>query len=1022
MINSTYKFLSAEEAELSVFKAVKKLGNPEHSIAMHRYPMFPADRYYRREIDVLYVQKDLGLCVIEVKSIGIEQITRIEGATWHYKGINPSSSQPFQQAEKQIELMCKELEKIPVLYKRLTKRVFVALPNITLEQWKNSPFSELLHVPTPILKEDLEDLYLLQQKLEGAYLKIVNSSLNNLEFNKIKKALGYIAPTQTLKSNNFTQIKKIVNSHSPIKKTMTFSKLYIIDTLETYNKLKATFTYDLQHGIKHYICSYVKLPEDIKILKEFKETYQWNEYIASANAPHLKAACFQDGEELTKDDKMLSILEKAFPTFNRGQYEVIHQPINQNQMITAGAGTGKTHVMIDRILFLLIHGSKKLADMSMITFTNASTHEMKKRLEEKLISLFKVTRKPLFLHYAEEAKAMQISTIHTFAKSILTSLSHEIGFGQNLSVRNYVYEKQQIIKKLIADYYATRPVEQFLKFGIEKHDFISIVIAMWNEMEKKALNDEELNWGDVLPSSKALQDLLRYIFKSCETELNKVKSHDNSLTTDDLIRKLKPLIRNEKAMKQLSPERYLFVDEFQDSDSVQIELFATLSNHLQLRYRLFVVGDIKQAIYRFRGADNHSFDELKRQTPEKSFKVGELQINYRSSASLLAIMHEIFKKWESKGLLTYKEKDRLTSIKESVFSKNNWTIMKNGEYKEQFLTALQQLPTKKDKLAFIVRTNNHAKQIKKLCTEKGIVTAENLDGTFFMQQAVLDFTLLVDGLLYPNEPKSVVNALMTPYFGYNFSAHHFIEFEGQALRIMNFIHKHVPENHFLSYVADLRNYSPMTVIQKIIYKHRFFDYLDMHVAKTIDSSPYNSEDLEKQIHLETLRYKKNLQHLMVLIETTFTSQSLTLHTLSEWLHLQIVTNRQENEPILSQENVQVEITTVHRSKGLEYHTVFLPITMDQFNRVETKYLIENMHEIKNKADKRSFGWSIENYQNENYNKLKNTEQLELMKEQTRILYVALTRAKERIFITMDENVQPNSWAGILALGDVKAKG
>ncbi|MEM5644026.1 UvrD-helicase domain-containing protein [Bacillus toyonensis] len=74
-----------------------------------------------------------------------------------------------------------------------------------------------------------------------------------------------------------------------------------------------------------------------------------------------------------------------------------------------------------------------------------------------------------------------------------------------------------------------------------------------------------------------------------------------------MVRKLK-LFTQGDTLKQLQTDKYLFVDEFQDSDNTQIELVASLQN--QLKYHLFVVGDIKQSIYRFRGADYTSFTRL----------------------------------------------------------------------------------------------------------------------------------------------------------------------------------------------------------------------------------------------------------------------------------------------------------------------------------------------------------------------------------------------------------------------------
>jgi ATP-dependent exoDNAse (exonuclease V) beta subunit len=182
----------------------------------------------------------------------------------------------------------------------------------------------------------------------------------------------------------------------------------------------------------------------------------------------------------------------------------------------------------------------------------------------------------------------------------------------------------------------------------------------------------------------------------------------------------------------------------------------------------------------------------------------------------------------------------------------------------------------------------------------------------------------------------------------------------------------------------------------------------------------------ENINLSVLRYEKNLQHLMILIERNFSAQHLTLQTLRDWLQLQISTNRNENEPLLDQDTAQVVITTVHRSKGLEFHTIFLPFTNSPFNAVEQHYFLEESSENTRQTGKRKFGWQIKVkdkpkyavYKNNHFETLKTYEDQEQFKEETRLLYVALTRAEQRIYITMPKShkISNESWAFILSQG------
>lgn len=998
------------QAELHVWNAVIRAFDEKTTIAIHHYPMFFSNGAGRREIDILIINELLGICVIEVKGITIDQITAIQGHQWSYANFYEALGNPFEQAENQLHMLCKHLEKNPLLYRRLSKRVFVALPYISEQQWRERGFHEQINVPLPLFKEDFADLRQLVMKLQAFALSEAPEKLTKLELTKIMQALGIqVKDTQQV----------LVESY------LSFSHLYIVQTGDDFERYKQAITKALHNGTKVYLLTYADLQlSSIANYKKYMKAFQLNVYVAkdSIQAP-IPSNCYIDGEHIA--EPLLARMAQHFPNFNKGQFKAIHQPIDAHQIITAGAGTGKTHVMIDRILFLLMNGGIPLKLITMITFTNASTNEMKKRLEEKFITLFNLTRHSQFLLFAEEVKDMQISTIHSFARSILKQLAHEIGYGQNVRLRSFKYAKKTIIHELLDEFFSNRPVEQFLSTKINDYEFIDLVYAMWEEMEKKGLTAEEIqeiDWGVVAgKEATVIHETLQYIFSHCETRLDELKRAENAITMGDLIRKLKLFTSSKDKMKQLSGGHFIFVDEFQDSDAVQIELLASLQKFLQ--YRLFVVGDIKQAIYRFRGADYKSFEELQEATTGVAYTHTELQINYRSSASLLNRMHPLFERWHKQGWLTYDKTGRLLSNEESQFPDNDWHVSLGFE--DDFEKALATLPTKKDKIAFIVRTNRHAKRLKDYCVSKNIPTSENLDGTFFVSPPVLHLKALLDGLLYSHEPKFLLNALQTPYFGYFIPYHMLVPFGGHKERIISFIHARTNDD-FKQYVLSLRTLAPMTVIQKIIFDKQLFVRLPHYVEQQLLEANKEKAPSKEDIELAVLRYEKNLQHLMVLIERHFSSQHVTLQTLRDWLQLQISTNRTENEPMLEQHTAQVEITTVHRSKGLEYHTVFLPITNSPFSAVEQQYFLEEASEQTKKVAQRKFGWKVKvktipaviEYENNHFKMLKTYEDYEQLKEETRLLYVALTRARQRVYITMPKrkNINSECWASILAQG------
>src|SRR5690606_20701765 len=106
--------------------------------------------------------------------------------------------------------------------------------------------------------------------------------------------------------------------------------------------------------------------------------------------------------------------------------------------------------------------------------------------------------------------------------------------------------------------------------------------------------------------------------------------------------------------------RFVFVDEFQDTDATQLELVLSLKE--QLDARLFVVGDVKQGVYRFRGAQGNAFDELLEQCRTRGLPPPSrysLVRNFRSGPVLLDSLHPHFAAWGREGWLTYDGPDRL---------------------------------------------------------------------------------------------------------------------------------------------------------------------------------------------------------------------------------------------------------------------------------------------------------------------------------------------------------------------------
>ncbi len=995
------------DAERQVWDHVKSLFSQRDSFGFLHFPMFKKNHSEKREIDILLLDRVYGATVIEVKGLTIDNIVGIQGHKWIYKDFYTNQGEPYNQAMQQLNMLCDDIEKKALFYRSFTKRTVVALPNISSTQWKEKGFDGLLTNPPILFKDDFEQGTWIQ-KLDGMEVYKARKTMNDHKWLALKKHF-YIKEHE---ERNFGQER-------------SFSRLYFLPEKKDFLKEKESIEALMRNGIKIFLFTTFPIEKAwLNRYKDFRKEFQLQVFMTDRWKGPLKTVIMKNGKgdaSFLKD-----VLAPAFPDFNYGQFFASHTPSSNHLMITAGAGTGKTYVMIDRILYLVEMADISLKDIAMITFTNASTNEMKERLQKKLLTLFELTGKTKYLELAEDVKNMQISTIHSFSKTILTQLSHELGFGRNMKLRSFKKKKKEIIERLADEYFKLHPITDLVSLKLDHYEVVNIMNSFWDEMEKKGLTKEEmvaLKWGEVIDEKYTiLHELFKYVFTRCETILEVEKKKENSIDMGDLIRKLKLFTRDGNKMKQLETEKYLFVDEFQDSDNTQIELVASLQSLLD--YKLFVVGDVKQSIYRFRGADYTSFERLEefaKKNNQSGFVPISLNQNYRTTRSLLYELDKLFSVWGQKrwgkgdnrqSLLPYSQEDRLIGMDTDSAESELLTIESKAKELEvntvreiqDAFTHVEKLSEKENKkIALIVRTNKQALEVRKWCDSARIGTVQNLDGTFFKSDAVLHFKVLLDALLYPNVPTHMVNVLQSPYFGYSIPGKLLVPFKGDGEKIIKFLRAHL-KGDFDCYLDDLRSLPALAVTQKVISEKGLLRNLEEYYKSSIDNDSTIS-NLIKQ-------YEKNLFHLMNLIQQQFDSMNGTLWTLHEWLSLQIRVNRTENEPMIEAEDGAVVITTVHRSKGLEYHTVIIPKVGHKFSSDRTAFYLQDEKEME--GHQRLVGWSIkEHTENDWYSSLNSYEAFEVEREETRLLYVAMTRAKKRLILMMPKRVQDFTWGSLL---------
>lgn len=145
-----------EAGEQLVWEAVKEAFADRECLAYWRYPVFSQVGKFRKEPDILIVDRQLGLIIIEVKSIAISQIVSINGHRWQYQSFYTTSGNPYQQAENQLFTVLEYVDREPSLKGKIAGRAMLALPLITEIQWQERGFDRLPSNPPILFQDNLE--------------------------------------------------------------------------------------------------------------------------------------------------------------------------------------------------------------------------------------------------------------------------------------------------------------------------------------------------------------------------------------------------------------------------------------------------------------------------------------------------------------------------------------------------------------------------------------------------------------------------------------------------------------------------------------------------------------------------------------------------------------------------------------------------------------------------------------------------------------------------------------------------
>lgn len=1048
---------------------------------------------FGREFDVCVLLPGKGVLIVELKGWKEESILRVENN--EYVVINTDDGEILASPQKQARgyrfsverLIRQSLGKFPLVFQ------MVSLPQVSKEYYHSRRLDVVMEERYTFLKEDLSSKTAFFNKLDQALRE--SNTWHRDEFDsRTMLEVRNLFETDVDLSEETEESEEVSNTSY---RNYDYSRFYYFNGSDD---LSPEVTYDIADqymmGCKLYcvvskksqmkaIAETIDAALSKKGLMRNRENVELifdenNEHTPKLTVTDNSFTCFhcsvsitstptsketpsfviKNGEYTAEQEKLLKSFGSTSP-FNPEQYFIEHAPTEKNIVIKAGAGTGKTYTMISRIGFICYAQNVPLQNMAdrivMITFTNDAADQMEDKLKTYYRNCYLITSRTEYLAMISQIDSMQISTIHSYAKNLISRLGTSFGYGIDVGITSSEFYRRKKISDILDSYIQKKKSEYgesyTQKLGMPVYAIRDSILDFIGKLHNKSIDilsiqaDDFGNLG-LDNTRKELHELLATVIPSVEREYFDELLENNRIHLSSMMSVLNRFVNSPDGQSRIcelrksnTVQQFMFVDEFQDTDDTQIDTLLLIS--CLLDYRLFLVGDIKQCIYRFRGAKEKAFDQLKIEENPNAWLEFSLQRNYRTDSTLLRIFDKSFSAWGSGDdeLLTYdKNTDCLIGTKEynsylkatpnRFYKKITITgdemripalveeikrIQKRISYEETSKGI--KLSPKERSIAILVRENWQAEMIRVECGRLGISIHTNTGGDLYMSQPALDMLTLVNALVHFDEADYLYNLVTSNFFNLDIPKSNLFEMRmkirttgwrsqvdehEQVTSLINFMNLMLAntvdkENKWEYIVASLRTKPVLQALRKIY--------------STLEPWRNFSDDSWKQHY-----YQLNVDMLFEELINACNVDRLTINTLQEYLYNCIVSQVSVDSrvPESVKSEIPIQCITVHKSKGLEYGHVILPFCSNSINHIKRSQL--HVSTTKN-GSRYNIGYSLsiqetnETVQNNYYDEV--IERSEKSREETRILYVAMTRSIRSFSWIGIEGKQNLSWQNLI---------
>ena len=624
------------------------------------------------------------------------------------------------------------------------------------------------------------------------------------------------------------------------------------------------------------------------------------------------------------------------------QQRVAVQTTEGPLLVFAGAGSGKTRVITNRIAYLITEKNVSPKNIMAVTFTKKAAGEM----QERVISLLKELN-------IDTKDVPLIGTFHSIGALFLRQNARDVGLMPNFSICDST-DTENLIKDIL--------IEKNIDVKQIKPESIAYFIS---DAKNELISPEQFSqhYGGFI------EDIVADIYPLYQKQLRL----QNSVDFGDLIYlTVKLLSENKKVLSYYQDiYRYILIDEYQDTNTAQY-MFAKL---LSQKYRnICVVGDDDQGIYGWRGADIKNIQSFERDF--KNVKVVKLEQNYRStgnviSAAMSVIQQNVFR--VNKKLWTEKDSGNPITVYQARDQDDE------AQYVVDEINRLRRNGISLVDIAVLYRTNYQSRAIEEAMLKNGIPYKLVGGFRFYDRKEIKDILSYMRFIFNLKDDLSITRVLNTPNRKIgpkSIAAIHSIakkcgcsigEVLVGAYSIKNSLEKHEEMSDKVykkveSVMDEIMSFSPIVdLFGSLYFESQGIDVLsviDLILEKTKYVEWFDDGSQEAEYKKENIEELKNVA---AAYSQKFGNNSLEIF-------LQEI-NLIELEQSKNQDGSgnYVNLMTLHSSKGLEFDYVFIV-------GVEEGILPHS----------RSF-----------------TDEEEL-EEERRLCYVGITRAREKLYLTFSE--------------------